>query len=627
MIVPKINPSLTLLTDRVTFPIYATGSVIDIPVDAQRPLTRQDIDGTPYFFNGHDIPFYPDIVAEKLFPLGSEAPTTFDVAEDGGGTTFPPGHQRFYYFVFRNDDRFEETCPQLDADGIPGFESTMIGTGDRTITWDDPGDGRWTVASIYVRRPLTDDIVLLDRVPIANETYTDDTADADLSTLQEDVYVPRYRTTYAPPFSCATQHFGRILGVTGKDANVYYSQLLDPTGELTLTDFPSGNILAIEPDDGLGPIVAILAHYDTTVILKRYGIYTLEGDFDPIPTIRRMFSGRGCFGPRAWVSVHSAIIVADELGGYAWTPGSEPQVIGVRGTGNVESPLAPTWKRINRDAAGMIHLKHKEYLGFVEFCIPIDHQPIPMHRVRWNLRQNRFESVDDIVSLAAGVFESGTGIQHDVRADDLGNIIQEDFGVAELLEDGGITGTHAVQTPNSTGASFLLGQIISLNSFENDPLLGPYASPLQRRDPDGTLVDTNRVFLHNDPSVTVLYWHESIAVSSQTLDVGVIPMTVDFPHWDLNTSDLKRMPRMLVRFKPQDMHFGLSPNLKVYTGHDESELTLRRAVDVTDEYGQAVIPSEERGFRLKVRFEAHRACDTFLVPAMTAFVRAIGQRR
>lgn len=625
MLTPKINPTLTLITDRVTFPIYATGSTLDVPVDQQRPCTRIDIDGTPYFFNGHDIPFYPDITAEKLFPLGSEAPTQFAVA-DAAGTTFPNLHVRFYYLVFRNDDRFEETCPQLDADGVAGYEHTKTGIGDRTITWDDPGDGRWTHAAIYVRRPLTDDFVLLDMVPIANETYTDDTPDADLSTLQIDVYVPRYRTTYAPPFSCATQHFGRILGVTGKDANVYYSQFLDPTGELTLTDFPAGNIIAIEPDDGLGPIVAIFAHYDTTVVLKRHGIYTLEGDFDPLPTIRRMFSGRGCIGPRAWVSVHSAVIVVDELGPYAWTPGSEPQVIGVRGTGNVESPLAPTWKRLNRDAASMIHVTHKEYLGFVEFRIPIDHQPIPMHRVRWNLRQNRFESIDDVVSLAAGVLESGSGIQHDMRADDLGNIIQEDFGVAELLEDGGIEGTRPTQTPNSS-SGLILGRVVLVNSFDTDTLLGPSASPLQRRDADGTLLDSNRVFAHSAPDIVLLYWHEEPAISTQSIDVGVVPATVDFPHWDLDTSNLKRMPRMLVRFKPQDTHFGLSPNLKVYTGHDESALTLRRSVDVTNDYGQAAIPSEERGFRLKVRFEAHRACDTFVVPAMTAFVRAIGQRR
>jgi len=626
---PVLRPTFTPLANAVT--TYLTPSYTSMePVCPWRPLNPVQIDGTAYFANGWNRSFYADIVEGKLYPLGSIAPATFVVTDAAGGSSMPAGATRFYYFAFRNDNRAEETAPQLDADGVAGYEYTMVATKDRDITWEDPGDGRWTHAAIYVRRPLSDDIVKLAYVPIETETYTDTTPDNDLSTAITDTYVPRYRTDYPPRFKAFSEHMGRVLAITGKDAVLYFSQQVHPTGELLQTDFPAGNLLAIDPDDGLGELTAVFAHYDATILAKRRGAYLFEGDSPDTFTWRRLYQGRGMASARAWCAVNSSLIMYDEIGGmYAWSPGAEPQVIGNKGTGVAESPLAPTWQRVNRDALDFIHLHHKEFEGYVEACLPMDRAPIATDRARWNFRDNRFESVDDAVSLAAGPLEDSSGVEHHVRQDDLGFVLEEDVGVSGGVQSGSI---HS-DTLNPASQP---GEIATpATAYNPEPLLGPHGTILERRDADGVLLDSNRVLDANPNVLTLLYYSPVALHTPQTIDVGCIPADVTFAQWDMGTADRKTMPRCIPRFRPGTAwngvspttypvfgSSGLTPTLNVFSAADERAFALRRAVDMTGAKGWASVPCWDRGYRVTVRFEAHRAGDYFLVQAMTLDVWA-----
>ena len=619
--IPLLRPNWTTLASVITEPLVSPTSLsaftVDVPLCRHRPLVEIIVDGTAYFSNGWNRPFYADINAGKLFPLGAPAPVTFDVGETTGASTFALGHVRTYYLAFRNDDRSEETAPQfgdvVDDTEVAGITHTMLANGDRVITWQDPLDGRWTHAAIYVRRPNSDDYVKLAYVTIATATYTDTTTDANLSTAILDTYVDRFRSDYPPKFKVIGVHQGRTIGITGKDANFHFSQEAHPTGELTQTDIPAGNVAAIEADDRLGEIVTFFSHYDATVFVKRRGCYLMEGDSPANWTWRRMYEGRGALSARSWCSVHSAFVLLDELGLYAWTPDAQPLVLGADENSGTLCAVTPIWQRINRDAADMIHLTHKESLGFVEARIPLDRSPIADKRVRWNLRDQRYESVDDLVSLAADKLEDSSAIQHDMSLDDLGLMEEEDVGVADGLADGDASTTVA-----GAGALGVI-DVAPGTVLDTDSLEGAEGTPSQRRNASGTLLDANRVYSVDAPeSLTLLYWCATTPATPQTLDVGAIAGVAEMPHWDFGTSDKKVMQDYRLRFVPQDAAHGMSPMLKVYSAPDERALTLRRTVDMTSDRGFAVIPCWDRGFKMRLRFEAHRAGDAFFVPALTA---------
>jgi len=620
--VPVLVPQFRLLASGITMSSAST-----VPLCPYRPFVSVVLDGTAYFFNGWNRPFYADLSVGKLFPLGSTAPTTFAVADAGSGTAFATAHSRFYYLCFRNEDRLEETAPQETA-GVAGF-TDVIGTGptDRTITWVDPGDGRWTHAAIYVRRPNSDDIVKLAYVAIAAQTYTDNTVDANLSTAITDTYVFRWRNGYPPVFQSASVHLGRMVAVTGKDANLYYFQTNHPTGEFTQSDLPSGNVLAIEPDDGLGPCVAVFAHYDATIIVKRRGLYLLEDDWEPLPVVRRMFEGRGILGPRAWTTAHSIFVMQDELGPYGWSPGAQPQVLGVKGSGVASSPLAPTWLRLNRDAAAMVHLNHKERLGYVECRMPSDRDSIPWQRVRWNLEENRFESVDTVVSLAAGTLEDRSGLLHDLHLDDLGFMHEEDIGVTDGVTAGDVHATHALRNPDDVT---IFKQIACVNAaWGSDPMTGPDGSLCEvRNGTTGALLETNRVLRRvSNPIVEVMYWSPISVDSSQTFDVGVIPADAEFPHLRVGLGKRMTVQRLVLDVNLQSAIYGITPTLNVFTAPDERAFTLKRAIDLTGSDAWAAVPCWDRGFRLKVRLEAHRAGDHFNVNGIAADLWSVRGRR
>lgn len=613
-----------------------------MPICPYRPATRTVIDGTAYFANGWNQPWYMDIGAGKLFPLGSRAPTTFALALSAAGTpaALPTGQSATYNVVFRNNARQEETAPQVAAAGDVTADPTLVlgvpgiaianasgSTRDVTITWTDPADGRWTTADIYKRRVGAAEFVRVASVAIATATYLDVTPDASLSTLISQRYVTRYRLTLPEKFKVTSAHLGRILAITGKDSVIRYSQPVRGDGELVQTDIPPENLLAIEPDDGLGELVTIFGHYDTTIAVKRYGCYLIEGDVGTAPSVTRMYQGRGALSARSWVAVHSAFVIMDELGLYGWSPNAEPQVLGTAGDGNAASPLAPFWKRVNRGIAAFVHLVHREERGTVEASMPIDSEPIPMRAPVWNYRANRFDSIDDRVSLAAGDLEDSAGVRHECYGGDIGYIRERETVVSDGVEEGTVHATSLIQNGP-------VGRITSGPSdFSTSTLLGAADSFCERRAAAtapaiGTLLDFNRVLQVDDPdTVRVLYFSPVATALSDTLDVGVIAGVAEFPASDAGTADRKTVQRLIVRFVPQLQFLGVSPVLHVFTAPDVRAYTDRRAIDMTKSDGWALVPCWDRGFRWNLRFEAHRAADRFEVTALTADLWANRVRR
>jgi hypothetical protein len=613
---PRINPRWTLLADTLE----------GVPICRYRPIGSIVVDGTRYFFNGWNQPWYIDLVAGKLFPLGSRAPTTFALALSAAGApaALPTGRTAYYYVVFRNDDRGEETAPQVDVNGVAGI-SIANGTGttrDVTVTWVDPGDGRWLTADIYKQRYLSSEYVRVASVDIATGTYLDVTPDANLSTATSALYVTRWRTTLPPAYKVLSAHLGRILAITGKSSVIDYSQPLDPAGELLQVDFPVQNKLIVEGDDGLGDIVLIFAHYDTTIVVKERGAYLLEGDpADNTIAWRRMYADRGALSPRSFLALHSSFAIGDGQGLYGWTPSAEPAILGTRNKGNAaESPLSPFWRRVNRGAAGMVHLAHRQEQGTVEFYAPIDYEPIAMRCATWYYRENRFDGIDDRVALATGTLSDRSGAEHDCYLDDLGYIWERDQSRAQGVESGGtrLTSIHLGTLPGGVAG---VGAIAS-------GLAGVDGVPTIRRDAAGVLIQQNRAFMQASSTAAVLlYWSGTALDPTQTLDFGVIPFTPMFAARDFGTGDKKTIPRFIVRFRPQSTFLGLTPTLNVYTGNDERGYTLRRAIDLTNTDGWAIVPCWDRGFKWNVKMEASRAGDDAQIEALTIDVLSGRVRR
>lgn len=574
------------------------------------PITSMVIDGTRYFFNGWNQPWYADISAGKLFPLGSTAPTTFTVNDDAGGTAFTAGTVLFYYLAFRNDDRGEETCPQVTA-GVRGIEHTMVGTKDAKIDWTDPGDGRWTHAAIYRRFQNSDLIVRVALVPIANATYVDNTPDAGLDPTA--LYIDRFRSTLPPKFLSACAHLGRIFAVTGTDNLLYWSSRVRADGELVQTDFKSANLAAIDPDEGLGENIGLVPHYDTTILFKRRGIVLIEGDpANDSFAFRTLYAGRGAFSPKCVVPVDGGYVAWDEDGMYGWSPSMEPKILASDGA--PVSPLAPIWARVNRGSHLSCHLRHRVEAGVVEAYGPLDHEPFPRRALGiWNKEFDRFDSIDDRHATAAGDLEDGAALEHDTFLGPLGLLWEREQSYAHGVEDTNIAGSVLTEP----GAPSRIACAIS--NFASNPLTGPTGAFMERRDGDGVLLDENVVFnVPGGDEIDTFWWSPEAVALSQTLDVGIMVSTAEFAKSDYRTADRKYVPRVIVRFAPLDTILGVSPTLSVYSAADERAYTLRRTIDMTNTDGWSIVPCNDRFFHFNLKFEKRLATDRFEIQALTA---------
>lgn len=587
--------------------------------DPYRGWVSAILDGVAYFANGFDQAWYADVNGAAFWPLGSDAPTSFVVADAPGGATFPIGMTLTYFLVFRNPDMGEETAPQATDDGtgllVAGVSHTMVGTKDALITWN-PAEipARFAKVRIYRQRQDSDDVVLVAEVAASAGTYTDSTNDANLSTALEDTYWARYRLDLPPIFKGLAAYQGRLFGFTGLDANLFYSQQALANGEFVTSDFPAANILPIEPDDGFGEITAVVAHYDLLLVFKRRGCYSVSDFTSGIPVVTRMFGDRGCIGPRCVISVFDALVFLDERGLFSWLTSAEPVVVGAQGgvgspygKGHLEepSPLAPLWTRLNMDAADMMHLIHNEELGYVEAWVCLDNEPQARHRVRDYYRKDRYESVDDgMVSCAGGILRDGAEAAYLMRLSDDGLLWQCDYGDAEGIQSGDTQGAV-------TSAA---GQLLNLAAATllTDDLLGPLGAPVDRTNSAGTVVDQNRIVEVTDTHhVRMLRYMPTAVAAGDIAYLAVIRDLWELPILDFMTGDWKTVSHIILEFDVETASV-----LRVDTAGDERAYTQRRLIDLSSTAGWASVPCWDRAYRWRSRYYSRLANNPYSVRAI-----------
>lgn len=598
--------------------------------DPFRAWVSAVIDGIAYFANGWDQPWYVDVNTGHLWPLGSVAPTSFVVADAPGGATFAAGTVLVYYLVFRNADMGEETAPQATADSsgnlVAGVTHAMAGTKDALITWSISEAGtRWSHVDVYRQLQNSSGFVRVGHAAVSAGTFTDSTADANVSTAVQDAYVPRYRLTLPPVFKGLAAYQGILFGFDGKSANLYYSQQSLPTGELVTTDFPAGNILPIEIDDGLGEITAVVTFYGTMYVFKRRGVYSVTGSDVTTFAVTRMFGDRGCIGPRCVVPVFASLYFLDERGMFGWVTSSEPVVVGAQvgvatplwGKRHLDepSPLGPFWNRLNLDAADMMQVVHNESLGYVEAYVAIDNEPQARHRVRAFYRKDRYESIDGMVSHACGTLYDGVETPYVCRLDDLGLLWQNDVaGDSEGVFAGDTTGAVAS----------IAGQVLSLPAaaVSTSDLLGPRGCPVDRYDANGNVVDENRVVNVADGThLELLRWCSAAYAAGDTAAWGVIRDLFELPIMDYSTGDWKTIQHVLAEFDVKSAGV-----LRIDTAADGSAYVERKEIDLTNAKQWALVPCWDRGFTWRMRGYSRYAGVGYSVRALRMDWRAHRKR-
>ena len=569
------------------------------------------VDGSPYFANGWDQPWRMDPDTGAAYNAGSTAPTTFVVADAGGGTTFPITTVLVYYLVFRNSSFDKETAPQQTA-GVPGVTHTMTATRDALITWTDPG-GEWDKVAIYRRLQQSDNYKLVDYVAASAATYTDDTPDSGLETAT--TYTPRYRATLPPIFAGMVSHLGRLWGWTGGDANAHYAQLQLIGDENVADDFPDSWELQIGVNDGRGPIVSMVSLDNALLVLKTDGAYEVQGEDVLSFVVRERFSERGAISHRCVVQQEGNLVVLDKRGLYAWSPGSIPRVLGA--TENTEmSPLQPLWDRMNLDAASTFFAVVDRAQRIIRFHIALDYEPVPSVAVVWDYGNNRFVSVDTLEwGTAGGTVRDGSGYDHTLRIDDLSYVWEENYGAVEGVLSGSVTATI---TAYGSGTDLITA---SAASFDVTAASGIIGAPF-RRYSGTTVLDSNRVYSGSSTTIVPYYFYAGTApAASQTLKLGVIPARGRSGKWRMGTDQKKHWRSMAFEFDQES-----SGTVTVTGGfNDNADATLGSLTLSGGVRGVVSIMGRARTFAFEFAQDDPNA--GFTIRAVTVYAYSVEDRR
>lgn len=546
--------------------------------DTTRPWTGTVLDGLQCFANNYDQPWrwVPDTAT--TYNMGSTSPTTFAVADAAGGTAHAAGTVLRYYLVFRNSTIGKETAPQLTGT-TPGTSYTMAGTKDAEITWTDPG-GEFDKARIYRALQGSDTYHLVAEVTASTATYTDATADSTLRT--NEVYTTRYRTTLPPIFYAITEHLYRCWGWTKHEAFLYYSQRGRVDDEFLLDDFPDANILPVGPNDGHGGIRACVPHYDALYVFKQRAAYEVTGEDVVTFESRLMFEDRGALSPRCVVGLEGFMVFLDERGVFLWTPGGEPIVAGSRADLK-ESPLQPIWERMNLAAADTFFVKHDERKRMLRFHVALDYDPVPLHRINYDYGRNRFVSIDSLVpACAGGRLTDALGVEHEVRVDDYGWAVEENYGQSDGVQAGDNTGTV-------TGVS---GYTLTCSAaaFGTTDATSGVGTPMERYSSAGVVLDANRVASVTGTTVVPLYAPTDTPAIGDTVALGVIPAVVETGDLTFATETKKWIGRLVVEHDTES-----SGTLKVQSSVNGGTYALLKEMDLTTVV-RHIVPCSDRGW-------------------------------
>lgn len=576
--------------------------------DETRGWVFASVDGVPCFANGWDQPWRWD-EGSNFFDIGSVAPTTFAVADAGGGTTFPTGTTLVYFLVFAVSSLGKETAPQRTS-GVAGVSHTMAATRDATITWVDPG-GEWNKARIYRRLQNSDAIKLVAEVNASTATYTDSSTDASLLTAT--AYVWTYRGTLPPIASWLASYGNRLWLGTGNDSNAYYAQVARTDSRFVADDFPDENILPIEPNDPYGNLVCMTQHFGVFYAKKRLAVYQVDG-YDPATfTVTRLFADRGTLSPRTAQEVDGYVIDLDERGLYLWSPGAEPVVAGAA-TGTRESPLSPIWSRMNLDARKQFWSYVDKDAGLYFAWIALDNDPSPNYPVVYDYRNNRFMTDPYRYGTAGGRLVDAAGTEHICRVCDLGYLWQDEWSNSDGVYAGSTQGTV------TTGGSTLW--TCAAASFDSTVASGCVASLVERRSSAGALLDTNRVYgVTGGVSIQPLYYSTEALAAGQVLTVGAIPAVAQTPKLGMGMDVQKHVTYAVLEHEVQTGTVTISQRM------DDDSFAEALVLDLSTNNGRNIVPVSNRGWKWSARFEMSKPAMDWKFLAFTMYVTATEQPR
>ena len=521
------------------------------------------LDGLYYTANGYDQPKRWD-GGSNYYNIGSVAPTSYSLQDSATGTTHTAGTVLTYYLVFRNSTTGKETAPMLTG-STPGLSHTMVGTKDCDIVWSDPLL-EFDKARIYRRLANSDNYKLVAEVAIGTEAYTDGSADSTLLTAEG--YVETLRTTLPPIFDWIQSYQGRLWGGFADDADVHYSQGLRADDELRVEDFPSGWKLQPGAEDGTGGVTAMLPHYGSAFFFKRRACYEMTGSDLSTWAIRRMGSDRGCLSRRCIVEVDESAIILDERGVYYWSTSGEANVAGAP-VGTRESPLQPTFDRMNLGAADNFTAIHDRENELVIFYVALDYEPVANTAIVLDYAANRFIGKDSARwASAVGYLEDVSGKQHLCRGGDMGYLWEDNYAESEGVFAGDSTATltaAAIDTLTDTNAA-----------FDTTTAAGAPGAPMDRYDSAGVILDENRVQAATSTVITPYYYSDDIPSVGDSIAIGVIPAVARTPRMTLSTPEWKWVRAVIVEHDN-----GVSGNLRADSAVDEDSFALAREIDTT----------------------------------------------
>lgn len=577
-----------------------------------RPWSNATLDGLYFFANGYDQP-WRWAGDTKGYSIGAAAPTTFSVSVVAGSGTFADGTSHTYYLVFYNSTTGKETAPQQTA-GVPGVTQTNSSGGARDfkIDWTDPA-GEYDKARIYRRLQNSDNYKLVATVTASTATYTDTTTDATLDGAGA-AYVTTYRATVPPIFDWITAYQGRLFGGFRDSPNVHYAQAVRIDSRNVTEDFPDAWILQPGAEDGTGGNVAMVPHYAAAYFFKRDACYEMTGTDIATWAIRKINADRGAISERCIVALDENALILDERGLYWWTTSGEAVVAG-SAQGARESPLQPTWDRMNLAAADTFFAIKDHENRIAMFFIALDYEPTPNVAVIFDYGRNQFVGIDTAVwATAGGILRDAMGEKHLIRACDLGYAWEIGWGESGGVFAGDNTATLTTATHNVLEASAA--------TFDTTTVSGVPGAPYERYDTDGTLLELNRVADATASVLTPFYFSTDTPAVDQTVAIGVIPAVARTPRMTLGTPEKKWVRGVVIEHDN-----GVSGTLRVDTAINEGSFTLQKEPSLLTNI-RTIVPVSDRCWTWSVQFSQRYANLGFTIRGVhIEYVGVPGQRQ
>lgn len=607
-VTPIPTPAATVKT--ALAPNFAAGPT---GKDETRPWSDAVVDGVPWFANGWDQPWRWN-ESGTAYDIGSVAPSTFAPSTTVATNNWlANGVTADYYFVFAVSSLGKETAPQLTGAAYGVSITNSAGAGRAVlITWTDPG-GEFDQARIYRRMAGSGNYRLVATVTASTATYTDDTADVNVSATP---YVWTYRTTLPPIFKAVASFQNRAWGWTGEDSTAYYGQQARADSRDVTQDFPAENILPIGMNDDSGPIVSMREHFGVLYAKKRHGVYAIDGTDAATFGVTRIYSERGTISHRTAVETDGFVIDVDERGVYLWSPGGEPIVAG-SAPGAKDSPLSPLWDRLNLSAGDTFHAINDRTKGLYVLFVALDFEPVANYPILYDYRNNRFLTDPTFYSSAAGYLLDAYGVPHRCRVDDLGLLWEDDFGSS----DGVLAGTAGAPLTAGTALLWTCGAA----SFDTTFASGVLGSAIERYASTGALVDQNRCFAVTGTTLTPLYFDtDSTPAAGQTCKVGVIPAVFQLGKLGFGTSRMKHATCLTIE---HDVEPATTTMLIEHATDDDAFATLE-SVDLSTGDGRMIVGGlSARGWFWTPRGQLRDAGVDCAIRALEIDVNYLGTQR